>query len=155
MQHSDFITGLGNLNTNMQNSYARLNDSYKRNLLIRLSSPPYKLHAAHIVLNCPTKFCSNFITVCVYSIFSFDYSKFNEIPSFLLDYIELQDKKKTFLQLYNQLGTSLQLFLALHDITSKYPKLRLQYCFVSSTDLKMVKLHTFTSLKIYIIKPQT
>lgn len=89
MQHSDFITGLGNLNTSMQNSYARLNDLYKRNLLIRLSSPPYKLHAVHIVLNCPTKFCSNFITVCVYSISSFDYSKFHKIPSFVFDYIEL------------------------------------------------------------------
>lgn len=110
MQHSDFITGLGNLNTSMQNSYARLNDLYKRNLLIRLSSPPYKLHAVHIVLNCPTKFCSNFITVCVYSISSFDYSKFHKIPSFIFDYIELQDKKKTFLQLYNELGTSIHYF---------------------------------------------
>lgn len=126
----------------------------KKNLLIRLTST-YKLHAIHIVLNCPAKVCPNFITVCKFiQFFPFTIQNSMKSPqSFLMKDRNRGQKKK--LQLHSKLGTILPyfqhhmtLYLSVHN--SGYDIVLYHHLI-----LKMIKLYISILLKNYIIKTQT
>lgn len=157
MQHSDFTTCLRNLNIHVRNTQLH-KDKYlytkTKNCLLGCVHQHTNHMQPTLYWTAQTYFAP---TLSWYrnSLFFFlcCYSKFNEMPSSFRD-IELQARKKIIF-VVTQWTLNYSLCLALHDTISKYPQIKLWYCFVSLFNQKTHELHLCILLKTYSIKLQT